>query len=59
MAYQFAELGAKVTVVDINVKGAEDTVKAIKQKGGQAVSFKCDVTSVQGMSLVFRICLNI
>ncbi len=38
-----AREGAKVLVVDA-VAGGEDTVKAIKQAGGEAAFHKCDVT---------------
>jgi len=38
-----AREGAKVLVVDA-VAGGEDTVKAIKQAGGEAAFYKCDVT---------------
>src|SRR5258708_35442123 len=38
-----AREGAKVLVVDA-VAGGEDTVKAIKQAGGEGAFHKCDVT---------------
>lgn len=44
-ALLFAREGAKVLVAaDSNVKGGEETVKMIKDAGGEAVFFKCDVT---------------
>ena len=44
-ALLFAREGAKVLVAaDSNVKGGEETVKMIKDAGGEAAFFKCDVT---------------
>jgi NAD(P)-dependent dehydrogenase (short-subunit alcohol dehydrogenase family) len=44
-ALLFAREGAKVLVSsDSNVKGGEETVKMIKDAGGEAAFFKCDVT---------------
>ena len=52
-AILFAELGACVTCVDINLEGAQDTVDMIHKKVGgsksqpKAISIKVDVTSVE------------
>lgn len=43
-ALLFAENGAKIGVVDVNMKGAQETVEMIAQKGGEAVAIFCDVT---------------
>jgi len=44
-ALLFAREGAKVIVAsDSNVKGGEETVKMIKDAGGEAAFVKCDVT---------------
>jgi NAD(P)-dependent dehydrogenase (short-subunit alcohol dehydrogenase family) len=44
-ALLFAREGAKVIVAaDSNVKGGEETVKIIKDAGGEAAFVKCDVT---------------
>jgi 3-oxoacyl-[acyl-carrier protein] reductase len=40
-----AEEGAKLVVVDILDKEAQQTAEEIKKKGGEAISFKVDVTS--------------
>jgi len=40
----FAREGAKVVVADINVEGGEETVKMIRDAGGDAVFTKTDVT---------------
>ncbi|XP_063549089.1 17-beta-hydroxysteroid dehydrogenase 13-like [Cydia strobilella] len=44
MALRFAKLGAIVVCVDINAKGNEKTVQAIKDNGGKAHRYECDVT---------------
>lgn len=45
-ALAFARAGAKVAVADIMVDGGEETVKMIKDMGGDAIFVKTDVTSV-------------
>lgn len=40
----FAEEGAKITVVDIDAKGGEETVKMIRKAGGDAVFIQADVS---------------
>ncbi|MCE5253965.1 MAG: SDR family oxidoreductase [Actinomycetia bacterium] len=44
IAQRFAGEGAKVTVADIDVPAAEETVRAIRRTGGEALAFECDVT---------------
>lgn len=47
-AQVFAKEGAKVVVTtDANLKGAEETVKLIKDAGGEATFIKCDVSKAQ------------
>ena len=43
-AYAFAKRGAKVVVADVEVKGGEETVKRIKDDGGEAIFVKTDVS---------------
>jgi 3-oxoacyl-[acyl-carrier protein] reductase len=43
-ALLFAENGARVAVVDVNMKGAQETVDSITKKGGDAIAVFCDVT---------------
>jgi NAD(P)-dependent dehydrogenase (short-subunit alcohol dehydrogenase family) len=43
VARLFASEGAKVAVVDINPKGGEETVKLIKDEGGEAIFVHADV----------------
>jgi NAD(P)-dependent dehydrogenase (short-subunit alcohol dehydrogenase family) len=45
IASRFAEEGAVVVVADVDMAGAEETVAAIAQSGGNAVIAECDVTS--------------
>jgi all-trans-retinol dehydrogenase (NAD+) len=49
MAIRFARLGAKVSVTDIKLSWAEDTVKQIRTEKNQAVAVECDVTSVEAV----------
>jgi NAD(P)-dependent dehydrogenase (short-subunit alcohol dehydrogenase family) len=44
IALKFAAEGCVVAVVDIDIKEAENTVAAIKKKGGKALAIYCDVT---------------
>ena len=39
---RFAKEGAKVTIADVDMAAAEETVEAIKAAGGQARAVKCD-----------------
>jgi 3-oxoacyl-[acyl-carrier protein] reductase len=43
-ALRFAEEGAKLLLPDISPEKAEDTVKEIKAKGGEAVAMKADIS---------------
>lgn len=40
----FAREGAKIAAVDLNEKGAADTVKQIERIGGQAIAIRADVS---------------
>jgi NAD(P)-dependent dehydrogenase (short-subunit alcohol dehydrogenase family) len=51
-ALLFAKEGAKVAVADCNLKGGQETVRAIKEAGGEAIFVKVDVSNaadVEGM----------
>lgn len=50
MSLVLAKQGAKLTVTDINKEWADETVKMIKEKGGSAISAKCDVSSIEDIS---------
>ncbi|AKU25230.1 SDR family NAD(P)-dependent oxidoreductase [Geobacillus stearothermophilus] len=43
-AIRFAEEGAKVAVSDIDEAGGEETVRRIREKGGEAIFVKADVS---------------
>ncbi len=40
----FSKEGAKISVVDIDDKGGQQTVEMVKQKGGEAIFIKADVS---------------
>ena len=46
-AIRFAAEGAKVVVADINMAGAEETVRLIQQAGGEAIAVKCNVAKAE------------
>jgi NAD(P)-dependent dehydrogenase (short-subunit alcohol dehydrogenase family) len=48
-AIEFANAGAKVVVSDINLKGAEETVKKINVNKGAAIAFKTDVSNPESV----------
>lgn len=50
IAIRFAQEGAKVAIVDINLRGGEKTVKEIKKLGRKAIAFKTDVSKPQQVS---------
>lgn len=50
MSKILAKQGAKVTVTDINLDWAKETVKAIEEAGGKAIAVRCDVTSVDDIT---------
>ncbi|WP_226553874.1 glucose 1-dehydrogenase [Celeribacter naphthalenivorans] len=41
---EFAKAGGKIAVVDINEDAAKETVKMVKDAGGEAIAIKCNVT---------------
>ena len=43
ISLRFVKEGAKVSVVDINIEGAENVAKEIEELGGEAIAVKCDV----------------
>jgi 3-oxoacyl-[acyl-carrier protein] reductase len=44
MSALFAKEGARVTIADVDVAGAEETLRAVQAAGGQGLVVKCDVT---------------
>jgi 2-keto-3-deoxy-L-fuconate dehydrogenase len=49
MSTIFAQQGAKVYIIDVDEKGAEETVKIIKTDNGEAVFKKCDISSKEAV----------
>lgn len=45
MAIVFARQGGKIHIIDVDEKGAEETVDLIKSEGGNIIFEKCDITS--------------
>lgn len=45
IALAFARAGARVAVSDVDVAGGEETVGLIQRAGGQAVFYRCEVSS--------------
>src|SRR6476620_4955361 len=45
-ALGFARRGYRVAVADINLEGAEQTAKLVREAGARAAAFAADVTSV-------------
>ena len=55
----FAREGAKVIVsTDSNVKGGEETVRLIKESGGEALFVKCDVTRESEVEAMVDTCVQ-
>lgn len=50
---KFAEEGASVAVVDINLAGAEETVRLVESAGGKAKAYKVDITKENEMKALF------
>jgi NAD(P)-dependent dehydrogenase (short-subunit alcohol dehydrogenase family) len=49
----FAEKGAKLVLADVDVGGNEETARLVAERGGEALSVRCDVTdSAQVRALV-------
>lgn len=44
LSLRFAGKGGKVVVWDLNLKSAEETVKLVKEAGGEAWAYSCDVS---------------
>lgn len=45
LALRFSELGAKVVCLDVDVTGNDQTAQTIRDQGGVAVSYRCDVSN--------------
>jgi len=54
IAQAFAREGAKVVIADINVEGDEETVKMIKEAGGEAIFVKTDVSNAKEVEALIK-----
>jgi NAD(P)-dependent dehydrogenase (short-subunit alcohol dehydrogenase family) len=54
----FAREGARVVVVDIVTEGGEETVRLIKEAGGDALFVKCDVTNSKDVEATVKKAVN-
>ncbi|EIN12897.1 NAD(P)-binding protein [Punctularia strigosozonata HHB-11173 SS5] len=57
-ATQFAKLGAKIVIGDIDLAGAQETASRIKSAGGQAVVKGCDVSSWEDQTALFELAIS-
>jgi NAD(P)-dependent dehydrogenase (short-subunit alcohol dehydrogenase family) len=58
-AQAFAVKGVRVVVAtDANVRGAEETVRLIKEAGGEATFVKCDVSKAQEVEAMVSQCIE-
>jgi NAD(P)-dependent dehydrogenase (short-subunit alcohol dehydrogenase family) len=58
-AQTFGREGAKVIVAtDVNIKGGEETVRLIKEAGGEATFIKCDVRSARDVEAMIDGCVK-
>ncbi len=53
MAIGFAEAGADVMLLDINLPGAEETAGDIEKLGGKAIAVECNVSDVEKIRETF------
>ncbi len=53
-AREFAREGARVVVADINLPGAEETVKQIEATGGVALAVKTDVAAAESVEALVK-----
>ncbi|CAL1288191.1 unnamed protein product [Larinioides sclopetarius] len=49
LALRFAQHGARIVVWDLNLNGAQETVKMVKDQGGEAFAYRCDVSQPQAV----------
>lgn len=45
LAFRFSKLGAKIVCLDVLEDDNDETAKLIRDEGGEAVSYKCDVSN--------------
>lgn len=52
LAFRFSKLGAKIVCLDIIEADNNETSELIRENGGEAVSYKCDVSNKDEIRLV-------
>ena len=57
-AYCFCRDGAQVVVADIDTQGGEETVRKIKEGGGDAIFVRCDVSKAQEVKAMVDRCVE-
>jgi NAD(P)-dependent dehydrogenase (short-subunit alcohol dehydrogenase family) len=57
-AILFASEGSKIVVADTNTESGIETVKMIKDKGGEAVFFQVDITKTEEVKALIEFCVN-
>jgi len=57
-AIAFAQEGAKVIVADVVVEGGEETVRMIKDAGGEAAFIKCDVSKAADVEAMVKFAVD-
>jgi len=58
IATVFARQGATVYIIDVDEKGADETVNLIKENGGKAAFKKCDISSKKAVDTVVAEIIN-
>jgi len=56
--YLFAREGAKVAIADLQVEEGQETADQVKQAGGEAVFFECDVTKSNEVEALVDKCVE-
>jgi NAD(P)-dependent dehydrogenase (short-subunit alcohol dehydrogenase family) len=57
MAVLFAREGARIVAADVALAGAEETVRLIREAGGEAVAVPCDVTVSEQVRGAIETCI--
>lgn len=54
LAVFLAKRGCTILIADLNVEGAEQTLKMVRQSGGSAEVFRCDVSKFDDVKRMAR-----
>jgi len=57
-ALAFTREGAKVVIADVNIEGGEETVRMIKEVGGEAIFIKTDVSKSAEVEAMVNKCIE-